>query len=260
MLKYPVIDPIAISIGPVNVHWYGLMYLVGFIAGVLLGRARARRPNCDWQPQQIWDLLFYVVVGAIVGGRLGYVLFYNLSYYLERPIESLFIWSGGMSFHGGLLGVLASLLLFANRTNRTFLQVGDFLAPLCPLGLGAGRIGNFINQELWGRTSDAPWAMVFPAAGPEARHPSQLYEAALEGVVLFVIVWIYSARPRAVGAVSGVFLLAYGVLRFVAEFFRHPDVHLGVVALGWMTMGQLLCIPMVIFGMWLWLRVAKKSV
>ncbi len=259
MLNYPVIDPIAISIGPVNVHWYGLMYLVGFVVGVLLGRTRAQRPDCDWTLQQVWDLLFYVVIGAIAGGRLGYVLFYNLGYYLERPMESLFIWSGGMSFHGGLLGVLASLLLFASRTNRTFLQVGDFLAPLCPLGLGAGRIGNFINQELWGRTSDVYWAMVFPVAGPESRHPSQLYEAGLEGAVLFVIVWLYSASPRATGAVSGVFLLGYGALRFVAEFFRQPDIHLGTMLLGWMTMGQLLCIPMVLFGLWLWLRPTKDS-
>ena len=260
MLNYPTIDPIAISIGPVDVYWYGLMYLTGFVAGALLGRARARRPDCNWQLQQVWDLLFYVVVGAIVGGRLGYVLFYNLSYYLERPIELLFIWSGGMSFHGGLLGTLIALWLFANRTKRSFLDVGDFLAPLCPLGLGAGRVGNFINQELWGRTSDVPWAMVFPVAGPEARHPSQLYEAMLEGILLFVIIWLYSARTRATGAVSGVFLFGYGVLRFIAEFFRQPDVHLGSVMFGWMTMGQLLCIPMVLFGGWLWWRAARKSV
>ena len=188
---------------------------------------------------------------------MGYIVFYNLEYYLDRPIEWLFIWSGGMSFHGGLLGVLGSLWLFSRRTQKSFLEVGDFVAPLCPLGFGAGRIGNFINQELWGRASDVPWAMVFPAAGPEARHPSQLYEALLEGVILFVIVWMYSKRPRATGAISGVFLLSYGVFRFFAEFFREPDAHLGAVALGWVTMGQLLSLPMALFGVGLWIRAMR---
>ena len=160
MLSYPAMDPVAISLGPVNVHWYGLMYLVGFVAGALLGRVRSRRQDSKWQSQQVWDLLFFIAIGVIVGGRLGYVVFYNLEYYLDRPIEWLFIWSGGMSFHGGLLGVLASLWLFSRRTQKSFLEVGDFVAPLCPLGFGVGRIGNFINQELWGRASEVPWAMV----------------------------------------------------------------------------------------------------
>ena len=259
MLSYPAMDPVAISLGPVNVHWYGLMYLVGFVAGALLGQLRARRQDSKWQSQQVWDLLFFIAIGVIVGGRLGYIVFYNLEYYLDRPIEWLFIWSGGMSFHGGLLGVLGSLWLFSRRTQKSFLEVGDFVAPLCPLGFGAGRIGNFINQELWGRASDAPWAMVFPAAGPEARHPSQLYEALLEGVILFVIVWMYSKRPRATGAISGVFLLSYGVFRFFAEFFREPDAHLGAVALGWVTMGQLLSLPMALFGIGLWIRAMRQK-
>jgi phosphatidylglycerol:prolipoprotein diacylglycerol transferase len=235
------------------------MYLVGFVAGALLGQLRARRQDSRWQSQQVWDLLFFVAIGVIVGGRLGYIVFYNLEYYLDRPIEWLFIWSGGMSFHGGLLGVLGSLWLFSRRTQKSFLEVADFVVPLCPLGFGAGRIGNFINQELWGRASDVPWAIVFPAAGPEARHPSQLYEALLEGVILFVIVWMYSKRPRATGAISGVFLLSYGVFRFFAEFFREPDVHLGAVALGWMTMGQLLSLPMALFGIGLWIRVTRQK-
>ena len=259
MLSYPAMDPVAISLGPVNVHWYGLMYLVGFVAGALLGRVRSRRQDSKWQSQQVWDLLFFIAIGVIVGGRLGYVVFYNLEYYLDRPIEWLFIWSGGMSFHGGLLGVLVSLWLFSRRTQKSFLEVGDFVAPLCPLGFGVGRIGNFINQELWGRASEVPWAMVFPAAGPEARHPSQLYEALLEGVILFVIVWLYSKRPRATGAISGVFLLSYGVLRFFAEFFREPDAHLGAVALSWMTMGQLLSLPMALFGIGLWIRAVRQE-
>jgi phosphatidylglycerol:prolipoprotein diacylglycerol transferase len=233
------------------------MYLVGFVAGALLGQLRVRRQDSKWQSQQVWDLLFFIAIGVIVGGRLGYIVFYNLEYYLDRPIEWLFIWSGGMSFHGGLLGVLGSLWLFSRRTQKSFLEVGDFVVPLCPLGFGAGRIGNFINQELWGRASDVPWAMIFPAAGPEARHPSQLYEAFLEGVILFVIVWMYSKRPRATGAISGVFLLSYGVFRFFAEFFREPDAHLGAVALGWVTMGQLLSLPMVLFGVGLWIRAMR---
>ena len=259
MLIYPAMDPVAISLGPVNVHWYGLMYLVGFLGGALLGRLRARRQDSKWQSQQVWDLLFFIAIGVIVGGRLGYIVFYNLEYYLDRPIEWLFIWSGGMSFHGGLLGVLGSLWLFSRRTQKSFLEVADFVVPLCPLGFGAGRIGNFINQELWGRASDVPWAMVFPAAGPEARHPSQLYEALLEGVILFVIVWMYSKRPRETGTISAVFLLSYGMLRFFAELFREPDTHLGTVALGWMTMGQLLSLPMALFGIGLWIWATRQK-
>ena len=258
MLNYPAIDPVAISLGPVIVYWYGLMYLVGFVVGALLGQVRSKRQDLKWQPKQVWDLVFFIAIGVIVGGRLGYIVFYNLEYYLDRPIEWLFIWSGGMSFHGGLLGVLLSLWLFSRRNQKSFLEVGDFAAPLCPLGFGAGRIGNFINQELWGRVSEAPWAIVFPAVGPETRHPSQLYEALLEGIVLFVIVWLYSKRPRATGAISGIFLLSYGMLRFSVEFFREPDTHLGAVALGWVTMGQLLSIPMALLGFGLWIRAIRQ--
>ena len=260
MLSYPTIDPVAVSIGSMNVHWYGLMYLIGFVSGAMLGRWRSRKSDSSFQVHEVWDLLFFVAVGVIVGGRLGYVLFYNLDYYLAHPIEWLFIWSGGMSFHGGLLGVLIALWVFARRTQRSFLEVGDFVAPLCPIGFGAGRIGNFINQELWGRVTDAPWAMVFPIAGPDSRHPSQLYEAFLEGVLLFLIIWFYSRRPRLMGSVSGLFLFSYGFVRFLAEFYREPDVHLGPVAFGWISMGQALSIPMIFGGIALWLWAVRRKV
>lgn len=258
MLQYPELDPVAVSIGPVSVHWYGLMYLIGFLAGGLLGVYRARSPDAILKPHEVWDLLFYVAVGVLVGGRLGYALFYNFDQYLSRPHELLYIWSGGMSFHGGLVGVLVAVWLFAIRTGRHFLDVSDFLAPLCPIGLGAGRIGNFINQELWGRTTELPWGMIFPAAGPIPRHPSQLYEALLEGVILFVVLWVYSAKPRERGAVSGLFLVGYAVFRFLVEFVREPDPHLGVLAFGWLTMGQLLTVPMVLLGGWLIVGATKK--
>ena len=258
-MNYPEIDPIAFSIGSLRVHWYGIMYLMGFGVGILLGKVRARNSHINWEAQDIWDLLFFVVLGVVIGGRLGYVVFYNLSYYLASPIELLFIWSGGMSFHGGLVGVVVSLYIFAHRKQKRFFEVGDFVAPLCPIGLGFGRVGNFINQELWGRATDMPWGLVFPAAGSDARHPSQLYEAGLEGVLLFLILWFYSKRPRPAGAISGVFLVGYGSLRFLAEFFREPDFHLGTVILDWMTMGQILSLPMVFFGMILWIRAVRGT-
>ena len=253
-MTYPDIDPIAISIGPIAIHWYGLMYLVAFSAGGLLGRYRARRMLGQWTNTQIWDLVFYIAVGAVLGGRLGYAIFYNTGYYLSHPIEIFWVWTGGMSFHGGLIGVVLAVGLFARRSQRRFFEVADFLAPLCAPGLLAGRIGNFINQELWGRVSDVPWAMVFPAGGPLPRHPSQLYEAALEGVILFIIVWSFSAKPRRPGRVSGLFLLGYGVFRFFVEFYREADVHLGPVALDWVTMGQLLSVPVIVAGAWLLMR------
>ena len=245
----PDIDPVAISIGPLKIHWYGLMYLVGFVGGWWLGSVHAGRPNSGWQRSEVGDLLFYIALGTILGGRLGYVLFYNLGYYLKHPIEIFFVWTGGMAFHGALLGIIVAMWMFARRTQRGFFQVSDFAAPLTPLGLGAGRIGNLINQELWGRTSDVPWAMVFArTGGPLPRHPSQLYEFALEGVALFAILWLFSARPRPAGAVSGLFLVCYGAFRFFIEFFREPDAQLGYLAFGWLTMGQVLSVPMVLFG------------
>ncbi len=249
MLEYPEINPIAISLGPVQVHWYGIMYLIGFAALWWLGNLRAKK-NPSWNPQEIADLVFYGALGTILGGRLGYILFYDLPAYIAEPLNVFKIWQGGMSFHGGLVGVLVALALYGYKTRKGFFQITDFIAPMVPIGLGAGRIGNFINGELWGRVSDAPWAMVFPdpRAGLLPRHPSQLYEALLEGLVLFFILWIYSKKPRPTMAVSGLFLLFYGLFRFVVEFTRMPDAHIGYIAFDWLTMGQLLSAPMVLAG------------
>jgi len=248
MLRAPDIDPVAIHLGPLAIHWYGLMYVVGFGLGWWLGVYRARRPGSGWRPEELSDVLFYIALGVILGGRLGYVLFYNLAHYLSHPLEVFYIWTGGMSFHGGLIGVAVALLLYARKTGRAWFAVTDFLAPLAPAGLGPGRIGNFINQELWGRVTDLPWGMVFRTGGPEPRHPTQLYEAALEGVALFVILWLYSRRPRPVGAVSAMFLIFYGLFRFAVELVREPDAQLGYLAFGWVTMGQVLSLPMILFG------------
>jgi phosphatidylglycerol:prolipoprotein diacylglycerol transferase len=248
MLHHPAIDPVALQLGPLAIRWYGLMYLVGFAAAWWLGRRRARRPGSGWRTQELGDLIFYCAMGAVLGGRVGYVLFYQPGYYLAHPAAILQAWQGGMSFHGGLLGVLLACWLFGRKTGRGFFAVTDFVAPLVPTGLLAGRLGNFINGELWGRVTDLPWGMVFAGAGALPRHPSQLYQAALEGGLLFVIVWLYSARPRPVMAVSGVFLVGYGALRFIGEFAREPDAFLGFVAFDWLTMGQLLCLPMLAAG------------
>lgn len=254
----PRLDPVAVSIGPLQLHWYGLMYLVGFVVGWLLGRLRARRPGSGWTPVEVDDLLTCVMLGVIVGGRLGYAIFYDLPAFLADPLEIFRIWHGGMSFHGGLLGAAGAFLWFARSRKRSFLQVSDFVAPLVPQALFFGRIGNFINGELWGKVSDAPWAMIFPGAGPWPRHPSQLYEALLEGLLLFVALWIYSATPRKPGAVSGFFALGYGLARFLVEFVRVPDAHLGYLAFGWLTMGQVLCLPLMGVGLWLLLRPAPR--
>lgn len=257
MLVHPQFDPVAISLGPLQVHWYGLTYLVAFGMFLWLGGRRAQAPEwagAGWTRRDVEDLLFFGVMGVVLGGRLGYALFYKPAHYLQHPLEILMVWQGGMSFHGGLLGVMAALAFFAWRRGRPFLEVSDLVAPCVPVGLASGRIGNFINGELWGRPADPglPWAMVFPQSGTAvARHPSQLYQFALEGLLLFSLLWWYaSAKPRQRGQVSGAFLVGYGLLRFVAEFFREPDAFLGLLALG-MSMGQWLCLPMVAAGVWL---------
>jgi len=265
MLPFPEIDPVALSLGPLKVRWYGLMYLFGFVAAWLLGRHRAKRsqkglaPQPAWTPQEVDDIITYCVVGLILGARLGYTLFYDFAYFVSHPLDVVMIWRGGMSFHGGLLGLLFAGWLFARRRGKTLGQVADFLAPLAPPGLFFGRMGNFINGELWGRTTDLPWGMVFPGAGPTPRHPSQLYEALLEGVVLFAVLWVYSSRPRPRTAVIGLFLLLYGTFRFLVEFVREPDAHLGFIAFDWLSMGQLLSLPMVLLGGFLLLRAYAKS-
>jgi phosphatidylglycerol---prolipoprotein diacylglyceryl transferase len=265
MLTHPQFNPIALQLGPVAIHWYGLMYVVAFVLFLWLGTLRTRQPQWaqgGWTKRDVEDLLFFGVIGVIVGGRLGYVLFYKPGYYAAHPLEALMVWKGGMAFHGGLLGVIAALALFARRRGRAFLAVTDLVAPCVPTGLAAGRLGNFINGELWGRAADSslPWAMVFPQSGEAfARHPSQLYQFLLEGLLLFVVLWLYARKPRGLGQVSGAFLIGYGLLRFAAEFFRQPDSFLGFLSLG-MTMGQWLCVPMVLIGVWLWLRGARLGV
>lgn len=259
MLTYPNIDPVALQLGPLSIHWYGLMYLIGFFFAWWLGNRRARRENSGWDEDQVSDLIFYGAMGVILGGRIGYMLFYSGNDILEDPLSLLKLWEGGMSFHGGLLGVMAALWLFARKHHKSFFQVADFTIPLVPIGLGAGRIGNFINGELWGQVSTVPWAMVFPGAGELARHPSQLYQATLEGLVLFLIVWTYSSKPRPLMAVSGLFLLCYGIFRSLVELVRIPDSQLGYLAFEWLTMGQLLSLPMIIGGIVLMILAYKRQ-
>lgn len=250
MIVLPGIDPVAFEIGPLAVRWYGLMYVIGFAAALVLGTRRARRKDLPITPEQFQELAFYAIVGLIIGARLGYMLFYESSALIRAPLEIIKVWHGGMSFHGGLIGIVVAGFIFARRNDIHFLDLGDFVAPLAPPGLFAGRIGNFINAELWGWPSDMPWTMVFPgpAAGAVSRHPSQLYEALLEGVVLFFILWFFSRQPRSRGMVLGLFLLFYGFFRFLVEFFRQPDLHLGFVALDFLTMGQVLSLPMIAAG------------
>ncbi|GAB4035047.1 MAG: prolipoprotein diacylglyceryl transferase [Rubrivivax sp.] len=257
MLVHPQFDPVALSLGPLQIHWYGLTYLVAFGLFLWLAARRARLPwfaDAGWTRRDVEDLLFWGVLGVIVGGRIGYALFYKPGQYLANPLEIVMVWKGGMSFHGGLIGVIVALALFAARRGRPFLQVADLVAPCVPTGLASGRIGNFVNGELWGRAADPalPWAMVFPQSGsPIARHPSQLYQFALEGLLLFALLWWYGSKPRARGQVAAAFLGGYGVFRFVAEWFREPDSFLGLLALG-LSMGQWLCLPMIAGGALLW--------
>ena len=250
-LQFPVIDPIIFSIGPVSLRWYGTMYLIGFLAAMFMANKAADRSNGLWTREQVSDLLFYGFLGVILGGRVGYVLFYQFEYFLSDPLYLLEIWQGGMSFHGGLLGVTLAVLIFARKTNKSFLTVGDFIVPLVPIGLGMGRLGNFINAELWGRQTDVPWAMVFPTDALQVpRHPSQLYEFFLEGVVLFIILYVVTRKPRSLGLASGTFLIGYGIFRSIVEFFREPDAHLGLY-FSFLSKGQILSIPMILIGLFI---------
>jgi phosphatidylglycerol:prolipoprotein diacylglycerol transferase len=272
------INPIAFSIGPVQVHWYGIMYLVGFAIAWWLGQRRRAAGRLPVTADQFSDLAFYLMLGVILGGRIGYMIFYDTSELIHNPLSLIRVWEGGMSFHGGLLGVLAAALIWTRRRGLNFFDVMDFIAPVVPIGLGLGRLGNFIGGELWGRHTDAPWGMIFPRAleslsktkddlyqmylagqlNAEARHPSQLYEFCLEGVVLFAVLWIYSRKPRPRYAVSGLFALLYGLFRFAVEFVREPDVQLGFVAFDWLTMGQILSLPLIAVGLLL-LRMSRGA-
>ena len=260
MLVFPQIDPVAFSIGPLHVHWYGLMYLLGFASAWFLARWRVKHYKLDWTAEQISDLIFFAALGVIIGGRVGYMFFYDTPQLISQPWSLFKIWEGGMSFQGGLLGVGIALLFFAHKVKKPFWDVADFIVPLVPLGLAAGRAGNFINGELWGRVTDVPWGMVFPNVDSQPRHPSQLYEFGLEGIGLFVLVWWYAARPRPSGCVLGVFLIGYAISRLVVECFREPDAQLGFMAFHWLTMGQLLSIPMLIAGLFLWWMKRNENV
>ncbi len=268
MLIHPQFNPIALDLTglglPLQVHWYGITYLVAFGLFLWLANRRAAMPwfaEDGWERRDIEDLLFFGVMGVVLGGRLGYVLFYKPGHYLAHPMEVFAVWKGGMAFHGGMLGVAVAMALFAWRRQRSFLSVTDLIVPCVPVGLACGRIGNFINGELWGRAADPglPWAMVFPQSGLEiARHPSQLYQFGLEGLLLFTLLWVYGRRQRALGQVSAAFLFGYGVLRFVAEYFREPDDFLGLLALN-MSMGQWLCVPMILGGAALWVWAGRRG-
>ena len=271
MLMYPHINPVALQLGPLAIHWYGITYLVAFGLFMFLGTRRLKHEpyasmtgDRAWTRKDVEDILFLGVVGVVVGGRIGYCLFYKPGYYLSHPLEIFFVWQGGMSFHGGMLGVIASMIWFAHSRKRHWLEVTDFIAPCVPTGLAAGRIGNFINGELWGRFSspDLPWGMVFPQSGSMLpRHPSQIYQFLMEGLLLFVLLWLYARKPRKLGEVSAAFLVGYGVFRFIAEYFREPDDFLGILSMG-LSMGQWLCLPMILAGaaMWGWAHKQRGAV
>jgi phosphatidylglycerol:prolipoprotein diacylglycerol transferase len=270
MLTYPEIDPVLLSLGPfelagktlgpLQVHWYGVMYLLGFLGAWLVAVKRSKQAHSVISKAQIEDLVVYGAMGVIIGGRCGYVLFYYFDRFLLDPLWLFRVWEGGMSFHGGMLGVIVALWLYSRKIKQSFLGVADFVAPMVPLGLGFGRLGNFIGQELWGRATDVSWGMVFPRDPLGlARHPSQLYQAFLEGLVLFVVLLWFSAKPKPRGAVSALFLICYGSFRFIVEFVREPDSHIGFDMLGWMTRGQLLCLPMIGFGIGLMLWVYRAE-
>ena len=258
MLVHPNFDPVALQIGPLAIHWYGLMYVFGFLGVYLYGSYRINRysrlSDAGWTKELISDLIFYGALGAVIGGRLGYVLFYKPSEYLSNPTEILMINQGGMSFHGGLLGVIVAMAWFAKVKKFNLYQVGDFVAPLAPIGLFFGRMGNFINQELWGKPTDLPWGMVFSNADSEPRHPSMLYEAALEGIVLLLLISWVARKPRPLGLLAGLFLVGYAISRMLVELVRVPDDHLDYLLFDWVTMGHLLSIPMLIFGLYLMIR------
>lgn len=261
MIPFPPIDPVAFTLGPVAVHWYGLSYIVGIGLGWGLLHDRAGRSNGRWTRDQVADLVFYSALGGVLGGRIGYILFYNLHTYLSQPLSILAVWRGGMSFHGGAIGLSLALAWFARANQRSFLEVADFLVPVVPIGLGLGRIANFVNQELWGAATSQPWGVLFtnPAAGGVARHPTQLYEAFLEGLVLFLILNAVARKPHAHGTVMAWFLMLYAVFRFVIEFVREPDAHIGYLAFNWLTMGQLLSLPMFIIGAVMLVAVSNRK-
>ena len=261
MWEYPEIDPVAIAIGPLQIHWYGLMYLLAFLGGWLYGNYRAKKIE-PWNNDMVSDLLFYVAMGVILGGRIGYILFYDLGIYLENPLLIFKVWQGGMSFHGGLIGVTIAMILFARKTQQNLFQVADFVAPLIPIGLLTGRIGNFINGELWGKVTDSPLGMAVYDPSLQAvvhKYPTQLLEALLEGVVLFIILSIYASKPRPSGSVAALFLIGYGSFRFIVEFWRIPDEQLGYLMWDWLTMGQLLSLPMVVIGLAVMIWGAKNA-
>jgi phosphatidylglycerol---prolipoprotein diacylglyceryl transferase len=259
MFVHPQFDPVAIHIGSFGIHWYGLMYLTAFLAFLGLGKWQINhRTWHGWTLPMLDDALFFGALGVILGGRLGYVLFYQPGHFLANPIDIFKVWQGGMSFHGGFLGVLAAMWVFARKYKLKWLAIMDFVAPLVPLGLGAGRMGNFINGELWGRPTDLPWGMIFQQADNLPRHPSQLYQFALEGIVLFAVLWWFARKPRPIGAISAVFLMGYGAGRFLVEYAREPDSYLGLLSMG-LSMGQWLSLPMILLGIWMWIKAYQQK-